>query len=900
MCAEEMIPLTVDGKPVEVGRGSTILDAANKLGIYIPQLCKDPRQRPLGACRTCLVQIEGRSGFPPSCATLARPGMVVHTDTPEVVRLRRGIIELTLAMHEAKPHEKYGQRECELEVAARTHQADPLRFKRILRTSLDDSNPFWVIDMDLCILCGRCIVACQDVQHIGAIAFIHRGFDTKVGTFGDDPLIKSVSTNCGQCVSSCPTGAIRPKKQHGIVTKEVSTICPYCGVGCGLNLQVDEKHQVIVNSLDSPQNPSSQGMLCVKGRFGFEYVYHPERLKTPLIKRDGKFEPATWEEALDLVATRFVEYRGQFVAFGSAKATNEDNYVLQKFVRGVMGTNNIDHCQRLCHSSSVEAMMAGTGGGSTTNSYADYERAGCLMIVGSDPSQNHPVIDARLRRVLDGGEAKIIVVNPKFVVDCYYADLWLQNRPGTDIALFNGLARIILDEDLWDRDFVSARTENFEMWRASLTSYTPDRVSSITGVPVEHLRQAARWYAQPPRPGSCILWGMGISQHTTGVKNAHALVNLALLTGQIGKPGSGLSPLRGQNNVQGCSDVGAVPAFLPGYQPISGGGVDQFAQAWELPLSEVRGLAQTEMIEGMLHGEVKCAYLVGENPSLTEPNLSHAREALALLKFHVSQDIFLTETAALADVVLPATSFAEKDGTFTNSERRVQRVRKAIEPVGESRPDWDIVCDIARRVGRKLGIVTDQFDYSHPSEIFAEMSGLMPQYRGITYERLEESGLQWPCPTADSPGTALLFTNEFIRGRGRFEVTEQGVPAAELPGPGFPLILNTGRVLYHWHGGTMTKKVEGLLAMVPELIVSVNPADAESRGIRTDDRILLRSRRGEIRAKALVTDHVQPGEVFTTFVAFDGNEANFLTNAAYDPQSRIPEYKVCAVELSKA
>jgi len=896
---KDRISLTIDGKLVDVKRGSTVLDAANELGIYIPQLCKDPRQKPLGACRTCIVQIEGRSGYPASCATLARDGMVVHTDTPEVLRLRRGVIELTLAMHQDKPHEKYGQQECELEVAARAHSADSDRFKRILRTSLDDSNPFFVIDMQLCILCGRCIVACQDIQHIGAIAFIHRGFDTKVGTFADHPLIKSVSTNCGQCVSACPTGAIRPKEQHGIVTKEVTSVCPYCGVGCGVKLQIDEEHQIIVNSLDSPSNPSSQGMLCVKGRFGFGYVNNPQRLKTPLIKRNGKFEPATWDEALDLVANKLVQYRGQFAAFGSAKATNEDNYILQKFVRGVMGTNNIDHCQRLCHSSSVDALIAATGGGATTNSYADFERAGCLMIVGSDPSSNHPVIDARLRRTLDCPEVKIIVVNPKFVADCYYADLWLQHKPGTDIALFNGLARIILDEDLWDHDFVATRTENFEMWRLSLVPYTPDRVSEITGVTVDRLRQAAHWYARPPRTGSCILWGMGISQHTIGVKNASALVNLALLTGQIGKPGSGLAPLRGQNNVQGCADSGAIPQFLPGYLPIAGTVVDDFSRAWGLPLSEIRGLTLTEMVESMYRGEIKAAYLMGENPLLTDPNLNHAREAFSRLEFQVSQDIFLTETAAMADVVLPAASFAEKDGTFTNSERRVQRVRKAIEPLQESKPDWQIIRDVARRVCAKLGIETRQFDYSHPSEIFAEMASLMPQYAGITYDRLESGGIQWPCPTLGHPGTPLLFEESFTRGLSRFEVTEQGPPSVELPDAEYPLLLNTGRILYHWHGGTITQKIDELQGMVPELIVSVNPVDAEARGIRTDDRVRLRSRRGDIVAKALVTHDVRQGEVFLPFVAFGDNAANFLTNDVYDPQSRIPEYKICAVEMAR-
>ena len=914
-----MTTLIIDGRTVEVERGATVLDAANKLGIYIPQLCKDPEQKPLGACRTCLVQIEGRGGFPPSCATLARDGMVVHTDTPEVVRMRRGVIELTLGMHRRNAHEeghaqaeacgytvaeckheKYGQQPCELEVAAERHGIAAPRFKPKVRTSLDDSNPFWLIDMGLCVLCGRCVVACDKVQRIGAIAFINRGFETKVGTFEDDPLIESVSTNCGQCVAACPTGAIRPKAQEGRVTKEVSTVCPYCGVGCGLVLQVDERRQVLVNSLDSPQNPSSQGMLCVKGRFGFPFVNSPERLTTPLIKRGGTFVEASWDEALDLVAAKLVEHRGAFAGIATAKASNEDNYVFQKLVRGLMGTNNVDHCQRLCHSSSVAAMLSALGGSSTSNSYADFEKAGCLMIVGSDPSSNHPVIDARLRRTLDGHTAKIIVVNPKRITLCYYADLWLRPRPGTDIALFNGMARIILDEGLWDREFVEKRTENFETWRRSLAPYTPERVASVTGVPVEHMREAARIYAKPARGGSCLLWGMGMSQHSIGTRNVRALLNLALLAGQIGKEGSGISPLRGQNNVQGCADVGCIPQFFPGYQPVEPPVVDRFSQAWGLPLAEDRGLALTEMVEAARHGEIKAIYLMGENPLLTEPYIEHAKEAFQNLEFLVSQDIFLHETGRLADVVLPAASFAEKDGVFTNSERRVQRVRKALEPLGQSRPDWEIICDVARRVCARLGIDTDQFDYTHPEQIFREMASVMPQLTGMTYERLEGGGIQWPCPVAGHPGTPALYAESCPRGLARFEIVEQGARAGELPDKEYPLLLNTGRMLYHWHGGTMTQKVQGLTAMLPEPRISVNPGDAAEIGIRDGDWVKVRSRRDEVAARAVVTDEVRRGEVFMPFVAFGHSAPNRLTNAALDPDSRIPEYKVCAVRIEKA
>lgn len=565
-----------------------------------------------------------------------------------------------------------------------------------------------------------------------------------------------------------------------------------------------------------------------------------------------------------------------------------------------MGTNNIDHCQRLCHSSSVEAMLAAIGGSSTSNSYADYEKAGCLMIVGSDPSSNHPVIDARLRRTLDGHQAKIIVVNPKEIVLCYFADLWLRPHPGTDTALFNGIARVILDEDLRDREFVENRTENFDAWRKSLAPYTPQRVSGITGVPVEHIREAARTFAHPERGGSCLLWGMGMSQHTIGTQNVRALLNLALVTGHIGKPGSGISPLRGQNNVQGCADVGCIRQFLPGYQPIAPPVLDKFGQAWKMPLPADRGLTLTEMVEAAHRGQIKAIYMMGENPLLTEPHLKHAREAVLKLKFLVVQDIFMHETAHMADVVLPVTSFAEKDGTFTNSERRVQRVRKALEPIGQSRPDWEVVCDVARRVCAKLGIAGDQFGYTHPEQIFREMTSLMPQLAGMTYERLEQGGLQWPCPTSDHPGTPLMFSESFPRGRGRFVVVEQGPRASELPDKEYPLLLNTGRMLYHWHGGTMSQKADGLLAMMPEPAISVSFGDAAELGIRDGDWVKVQSRRDEIMARAVVTDTVRRGEVFMPFVAFGHSAANFLTNAVYDPDSHIPEYKVCAVRIEKA
>jgi formate dehydrogenase alpha subunit len=862
--------VSVDGRDVVVSDGASALDAINAAGVSITQLCKDPDQKARGACRTCLVQIEGVRGFPASCTTPCTDGMKIGVDSPAVQRLRRGVLALTDAMQKKKV------------------------------SPADTSNPFFVLNMQQCILCARCVTACDEVQHIGAISLLGRGSSMKVGTFEDQSLRQSICTSCGSCFAACPTDAISPKKVRPEPVRTVETTCPYCGVGCGIKLDV-AANDLIVRSDDEPENDSSQGMLCVKGRFGFEFVNHGDRLKKPLIRRNGVLEEASWDEALDRVANKFVEYRGSYGALASAKGTNEDAYVMQKFARSVMDTNNIDHCTRLCHSPSVHAMLQSLGSGATSNSYVDYENAGCLMVVGADSSSNHPVITVRFRRAVKRG-AVLIVVNPKWTELNYYADIWLRQRPGTDVALFNGLAYVLLDEGLADMEFIRSRTERYDEWSAAVREYPPSLVAEITGVPEVDLVRAARAFAQPPFSGSCMIWGMGVSQHSNGTANAHGVINLALAAGMAGKPGNGISPLRGQNNVQGCGDAGCIPDNLPGYQALSAENRGRFAAAWGRITERPAGLTVTAMVEAAGRGELKAMYVVGENPFLDEANLEHAQHALRNLEFLVVQDIFLQETAQAAHVVLPAASFAEKEGTFTNSERRIQRVRRALAPVGDSRPDWEITSEIARRVCERLGFDPAQFAYSSPAEIFDEMAQLTPIVAGVSHARLDrEGGIQWPCPSLAHPGTPNLYTDNFPRPNGLARLTpvRQGPAAIELPDDEYPIVLNTGRVLYHWHGGTITTRVEGLVDLVPAVVATINPADAGAYGVDDGAPVRVTSRRGSIVCQARVNEEVARGELFMPFVSLRGAAANFLTNNVYDPNG-MPEYKVCAVRITRA
>ena len=887
--------LTIDGTPIEVPTGATVLDAVNRLGLALPQLCKDPDRPPLGACRTCLVHVEGQRGLPAACHLPARDGMIVDTQHPEAVKTRRAVLDLTWSMlTPSRDRDGFGQ----LGEAASRHALARPSAAAHHRFAVDDSKSFFVLDREACILCGRCTTACGDVQHIGAISLVGRGHDARVGVAADGLMSSSICTSCGQCVATCPTGALRPKEIPVPITREIETTCPYCGVGCGIRLKVREDGRLAVMADDVPENHSSLGTLCVKGRFGTGFVHSRDRITVPMVKRDGSWREVSWDEALEAAADGLARNHGRFGAFASAKATNEDGYIIQKLARVMMGTNNVDHCTRLCHSPSVEAMLTSMGSGATSNSYQDYEEAGCLMVVGADASANHPVIAIRLRKAVSRG-ARLIVINPKRIELCDQADLWLQERPGTDVALFNALAKLILDEGLARLDFIRSRTEGFEAWAASLAPYTLEHAEEITGVAREDIARAARWYARPAFSGSCLIWGMGITQHTNGTANAHALLNLALAAGQMGFAGSGISPLRGQNNVQGCGDAGAVPTNLPGYADYSPASLSRFERVWGVRPPGKTGLVVTEMTEGCLDGTIRAMYVVGENPMLAEPDLHHTDKALRQLDCLVVQDLFMHETAELAHVFLPAAAFAEKEGTFTNSERRVQRVRKAIDAPGQARPDWWISCELAKRVARRLGVPVTGFDFAHPSEIFDEMAGLWPAIAGLSYPRLESGGIQWPCPTPDHPGTRFLYAEDFPTGRARFVPVSQGATAAELPDPEFPFVLNTGRLLYHWHGGTLTRRVQGLLELAPRLEIAINPADARRMGMGEGGALRVVSRRGELQGFAHVTEAVRPGAIFVPFVKLSDSAANFLTNSAHDPSSKIPEYKVCAVRLEK-
>ncbi|MXV79909.1 MAG: formate dehydrogenase subunit alpha [Chloroflexi bacterium] len=897
-----MINLSIDGQTRQATAGTTILDAVLAAGIDLPHLCKDLDGPALGACRTCLVEIEGQRGLPAACHTPVSEGQAILTDSDTARAARKGILELTLAMTDNTAHSNGGAT-TELRHHATTHEAAVDRWVARSNEHQDETNHFYRFDATECILCGRCVSACSDRQHIGAIGIAGAGKSARIASFGDEPLGESTCTSCGSCVAACPTEALMPKRAAS-GAKTVSTVCPYCGVGCGIKITAEDG--ILTHVDDDPDNLSSKGLLCVKGRFGTAFVNHSDRLTTPLIRGPEGLQPASWDEALDLVAEKFAEHRGAFGAFSSAKATNEDNYILQKFVRAVMGTNNIDHCTRLCHSPSVEAMLAQLGSGATSNSYSDYEAADCLFVVGADPSSNHPVAASRMRTAVDRG-ASLIVLNPKRIELCDHTDLWLQQYPGTDVAVLNGMARVILDEGLADRPFIAERTEGFDEWLADLDGYTPERVEELSGVPAELLIRAARMYARPnpvesDPGGSCLIWGMGVTQHTNGTANATALLNLALLTGQVGRIGNGVSPLRGQNNVQGAGDAGCVPDALPGYQRYTSDVLDKFNNLWEADLPATEGLRATDMVESMLSDDgVRCMYIVGENPLLTEPNLAHAHEAFAKLDFLVVQDIFMHETAELADVVLPAASFAEKEGTFTNSERRVQRVRQVIPPVGQSRADWEIVQDVARRTARRLGVSPGGFEHGSASSVFDELASLTPIMAGLSHRRLDqEGGIQWPCPSADHPGTPRLYDESFPRGLGKFIPVRQLPPSEEVPDERYPLILNTGRVLYHWHGGTMTRRVEGLVDSFPELRIAIHPNDAARMEIVNDEAVWVASRRGRLEGVSFITEDVAEGSVFVPFVRLAESAANWLTNNVYDEVARIPEYKVCAVAVERA
>ncbi|MDI6780672.1 MAG: formate dehydrogenase subunit alpha [bacterium] len=889
-----MINLTIDGKIVAIqdSRGDiSILEAAKSIGIKIPHLCYQKGLSPTSSCRLCVVEVEGINGLVASCSYPVEDGMKVFTNTERVLAARRLVLELLLSDHpkDCLVCEKNGV--CKLQRYAYEMGIEDSRFPgKKHHCSVDSSNPLIERDYNKCILCGRCVTICEKEMGRGVVDYLYRGFETRIGTYFDQPLQEMNCAFCGQCVSVCPVGALTEKQSKGKgrawEMKKVTTTCPYCGCGCTFDINVRDNKIIKITSNNI--HGINNGRLCIKGRFGYDFIHNNNRLKHPLIKKNGELVESSWDEALDLIVRRFDEIKDKYGAdamagISSARCSNEENFLFQKFMRTTIGTNNVDHCARLCHASTVVGLAAAFGSGAMTNAIDEIKDTKCILLTGSNTTECHPIIGIEIRKAVANG-AKLIVVDPREIELADIAYLHLQQSPGTDVAWINAMMNVILSEGLHDQGFIDARCEGFdENFKAMIERYTPEYVEEISGIPAEKIRDAARIYAGAET--ACIIYSMGITQHTTGVDNVLSIANLAMLTANIGKRSAGVLPLRGQNNVQGSCDMGALPNVYSGYQLVSDESMRlKFEEAWGIHLPISPGITLTEM----LHDNIKALYIMGENPVMSDPDANHVRQALENKEFLVVQDIFLTETAQLADVVLPAVSFAEKNGTFTNTERRVQLIRKAIEPIGEAMADWKIICEIASRMGYAMR-------YDSESQIMDEISILTPSYGGIRYNRLEKSGLQWPCPDMNHQGTPFLHKDKFTHGKGKFSAIEY-LPADELPDSNYPYILTTGRILEHYHTGSMTRRCVGLDWICSQGFVEMNPADAENLRIKDGDMVRVSTARGKIELCARVIGTISKGVLFIPF-HFAEASANVLTNPALDPKAKIPEFKVCAARV---
>lgn len=892
------ITLTIDGKEVTVRQGVTLYWAVKKAGIEVPHLCYGEDLPPMSSCRLCVVEVEGMRNLAVSCSLPAADGMVVHTNSERVQRARRFNLELILSDHtvDCITCEKSGS--CLLEKYAYDFGVTRPSFggEQNDRGVLDD-DPFIVRDYNKCIVCGRCVYVCNEVQYDSAINIGNRGFPATIATAFDRSLQETTCVSCGRCISVCPVGALTEKQRIGKgreweLTSE-KTICPYCGCGC--TLEMHTKDEKLIKVTTPEKNTVNNGNLCVKGKFGTEFIDHPERLTTPLIKKNGGFVEASWEEALSLTVENLSKIKKEsgpdsIGGLSSAKCTNEENYVFQKFIRACIGTNNVDHCARLCHSSTVAGLARAFGSGAMTNSMSELRHADCILVTGSNTTEAHPIIALDIKAAVEKYGAKLIVADPRKIDLVRFSTLWLRQQSGTDVALFNGMMNVIINEGLADEEFIAERTENYEQFREVVLKYDPKRAAEITGVPAEDIAEAARIYGSAG--ASSIVYSMGITQHTTGTDNVLSLANLAMLTGNIGRKSTGVNPLRGQNNVQGACDLGALPNVYPGYQKVDNEALQKkFEEAWRAKLSPAAGLTVVEMLHGVEEGKIRGMYIMGENPFLSDPNINRVKKDLEALDFLVVQDIFLSETAQFADVVLPAASFAEKDGTFTNTERRVQLLREIKPPPGTAKPDWEIVSEVSSRMGYPM-------HYESTSQIMDEMASVMPIYGGISHKRIEKMGLQWPCPEKDHPGTPYLHKGAFARGKGLFSAVDF-IDPAELPDEAYPYILTTGRILYHFHTGTMSRRADGLDEVRPTGFVEIHPDDAKALGIKDGEMAEVSSRRGTVTAKAVVTYRSRPKSVFMAF-HFREAAANALTNDALDPVAKIPEFKVCAVSVKKA
>jgi formate dehydrogenase alpha subunit len=928
--------LIINGQTLEAEEGMTVLEAARTHGIEIPSLCAHPNLRPLGSCRLCLVEIGPQWTLATACTFPVHDGLAIQTETPRLTEIRRGILTLLLEDFADSGYAAGDKDVTEFErwlayYGVRRRAGASVRLRYSINS---DPNPVLWVDMNKCILCTRCVRACADIQGRFVWGVSNRGHRAQIVAGAESSLLEARCESCGTCVAYCPTGALDDCMSVGLgkPDKIVTTICSYCGVGCQMDLNIRDGR--IIRVTTRPESPVNGLQLCVKGRYGYDFVHHPDRLTRPQVRRyllEGRprpeagrddWVPVDWDTALNLVVKKLSEIKAEsgpdaVAVLSSAKCTNEENYLVQKFARQIIGTNNIDHCARLCHSSTVSGLNLCFGSGAMSNTMDDVARnAQALFIIGSNTTEQHPVFGAKLRQAVLQRGVPLIVADPRQIDITEHAALHLRQRPGSDVALINGIMQIIIANKWHDQEFIAARCEGFEEFCESVLSYTPERVSQITGVPVNQLLLAAEIMAHH-RPMAAI-WSMGITQHTTGVFNVLALGNLQMLLGNMGVPGGGVNPLRGQNNVQGACDVGALPDYLSGYQLVTDETArSKFAAAWQLEspdwnpskassfrLPEKAGLTATEMINRAGSNEVRCLYIIGENPAMTDPDAAHAQRCIAACEFVILQEIFPSETSALADVLLPGVSWAEKAGTFTNTERRIQLVRQAISPAADSRPDWIIVTDLARKMIQRENRISiglrAGWQYAGPSEIMEEIAEMTPQYGGISHNRLEHGEqLHWPVPGPESSGTPILHVNRFTRGKGRFHVVEN-IPPRESPDEEYPLVLTTGRVLYHWHGAEMTRRAQSLLELYPETIVEISPEDAAKAGLNGKKVVRIKSRRGEMIAHALITDRVCPGLIFGNFHFPGAHNVNNLTIEALDPLAKIPEYKVCAVRIEPA
>lgn len=914
----DKITFELDGHNVEAEAGETIWEIAKRHGNTIPHLCHRhaPGYRPDANCRACMVEIEGERVLAPSCRREPTEGMVVSTNTDRAVKARKMVVELLLA--DQPPRDDAHDTGSLL-----WHWADQMalsgsRFPRDADhvPEADRSHQAMAVNLDACIHCNLCVRACREVQVNDVIGMAFRGAEAKIVFDMDDPMGESTCVACGECVQACPTGALMPSTRVdenqiylGDADRAVDSLCPFCGVGCQTTFHVKDDKIQYVEGRDGPAN---ENRLCVKGRFGFDYIDHKDRLTVPLIRKDGvaknghdrvdpddpstHFREATWEEALDLAADGFKKILAEkepnaLAGFGSAKGSNEEAYLVQKLVRQGFGTNNVDHCTRLCHASSVAALMEGINSGAVTAPFTSASDSDCIIVIGARPTQNHPVAATYLKQAAKNG-AKLIVMDPRGQGLSRYADHMLQFKAGSDVALLNAMIHTIIEEDLVDTQYVQAMTTGFDAVADKVKSFSPEEMAPVCGIDAAKIRQVARLYAKSER--SLIFWGMGISQHVHGTDNVRSLIALATITGQIGRPGTGLHPLRGQNNVQGASDAGLIPMVFPDYKSVEISDVRQtYEDLWGRELDGNKGLTVVEIVRAILDDKINGMYIMGENPAMSDPDAQHARDALAKLDHLVVQDIFMTETAWHADVILPASAFPEKAGTFTNTNRQVQIARPVVPPPGDARQDWWIIQEIANRLGM-------DWSYTEPKDVFAEMKQTMRSLDNITWDRLErENAVTYPCRGEDTPGDAILFGEAFPTETGRAKLIPTDlVPPDELPDHEYPMILTTGRLLEHWHTGAMTRRATTLSHIESEPTASMNPHQLGELGMAPGDLITVTTRRGAIELMVRADRDVPTGMVFIPF-CFREAAANLLTNPQLDPMGKIPEFKFCAAKVEK-